>query len=168
MWPALQRVVRDGGAQLTQKGLTPIAVVVTQEAQGNERVMTMAEAKRFYVGQNSETGWPVRDRQPFNGAINRAVAHFPTKRLAQESADVRNRKHHGPKPIVTVGDLAEALQEIGGLPLSVRYMGGEWVAMIEWSYPDYSTDSAVGRGPSMLHAVSACLAAYEPHKQSAS
>jgi hypothetical protein len=62
--------------------------------------------------------------------------------------------------IVTMGDLAEALAEIDGLPMKIRCSGGQWTATIEWAYPDYSTSSSVGHGRSMVAAVSACLAGY--------
>lgn len=67
------------------------------------------------------------------------------------------------KTITTVGDLAEVLQEIG-LPMSIRFMGGQWIATIEWAYPDYSQGNATGKGSTMLHAVSACLAGYEAQR----
>jgi hypothetical protein len=121
--------------------------------------MTMAEQKRFYVGKNSKTGWPVRDRHPFVGVLNRAVAYAPTRRLAQEIACERNRAHHG-VALVTLDDLATFLKR-EGLAMSVRFTQCEWRASIEWSYPDYSTATASGRGETMLGAVALCIADYE-------
>lgn len=63
--------------------------------------------------------------------------------------------------LVTVGDLSKALEKLGGLPMKIRCSAGMWTATIEWGYPDYTSDSAVGQSPSMMHAIAECLAKYE-------
>ncbi len=49
------------------------------------------------------------------------------------------------KTIETMGDLETELKVIG-LPMSIRYIAKAWNASIEWSYPDFSTARASGRG----------------------
>lgn len=65
----------------------------------------------------------------------------------------------------TLDDLSATIEKID-LPISVRYSKREWMVNIKWTHPDFSRADAVGRGATMLEAVTACLVDYEKQVRS--